>query len=77
MSEQPPVDPALARKFVIAAVIEGVWLMLVIGAYFFTENLWVLIGGVLLGAVPLSLWVFRQGSRSSKKPPSIVEGGRK
>lgn len=76
MSEQLPTSPAFARKLVIAAVVEGAWLLLVIGAYLLTENIWLLIGGAMLGALPLSLWIMRQGASASKpKPPSIVEGG--
>jgi hypothetical protein len=74
----PPVDPAFARKVVIAALIESAWVILVLGAYLTTENLWLLVGGMVLGAIPLSLYVVRLAAASGQtKAPSIVEGGRR
>ena len=72
-------DDALARKVIKAALIESAWLMLVIGAFLLTENIWLLIGGVVLGAVPLSIYVIRvsKSAAQSAETSSIVEGGRR
>lgn len=73
MSEQPPVDPAFARKLIIAALLESVVIIAGLVAYFLTEQVAWMIAAGMIGGLGMGLWLLKQ-SRSSRRS-SIVEGG--